>query len=91
MSDKNYKVYERVMVSYVAESVFRQIFPSIYSNGFIKVALLEIYNNDLPKFIEKIFLEYFINDLDSTTNDMVILKDAYRQLKDVGHIGVENV
>ena len=88
MKHTDYKIYDWIVV---ANAFNRQI--KIYKPRYFERYpdgnyLKEIYNNNLPSAMERLFVMYFINnDIDRNDNDVQILINAYKQLQTVGHIG----
>lgn len=77
--------YEWVEVADAAKRIFKKMHPRMHE--IMDNPLVEIYNNNLPFFVEKIFIKAFVDEFDKNENDMKILIQAYKDLSVNGSIG----
>lgn len=68
-------------VSAAADRLF-----NILGNSRIVDATQSVYNNALPKLIDKILELAYVNDFDRSNPDIQILLEAYKQLNNKGYI-----
>jgi len=79
---KEYIIYSWEDVSLAANRLYQLIGHSNMSN-----AIDDIYDGNLPRLIEYIFIKCFLYNINREDNDIQILINAYKQLHHMGYIG----
>jgi hypothetical protein len=90
MKDINYIIFEWKVVADAFEILNKKVNPNYYTKYPDGIFLKDVYNNDLPYAMEKLFVKWFVADFDKNDFYIQILINAYHQLQDVGYIGNKN-